>query len=164
MIWKFLWAYLTGIFFLYVQLLVMPAFEFAGAIPNILVPWMIWLIWSRPRDMALGVGFIVGAMYDVTQPSQFGLTPLMFLLLGMALSEFRKPFEAESKVAKMLTLLLANLIYYLIMWLVLGVGQGFTAQLATLTLIAFAYNLAISFVVFWSLQMLSRMRVVIVSD
>jgi len=163
-IWKFLWTYLTGIFFLYVQLLVMPAFELAGTIPNILVPWMIWLIWSRPRDMALGVGFIVGAMYDVTQPSLFGLSPLTFLLLGMALSEFRKPFEAESKVARMLTLLLANLIYHLVMWLVLGVGHGFTAQLATLNLIAFAYNLVISFVVFWSLQLLSRMRVVIVSE
>lgn len=164
MIWKYLWAWLMGLVFLYAQLLIMPAFELAGAIPNILVPWMIYLIWSRERDLALIVGCLIGAMYDVTQPAQFGLSPFTFLLLGMATSEFRKPFEAESKLARMLTLLLANIVFYLMQWLVLGVGHGFTGQLASLNLIAFAYNLAISFVVFWSLQLLSRMRLVIVSD
>jgi len=164
MIWKYLWVWLTGLFFLYLQLLLMPAFELAGVIPNLLVPWIIYLIWKHPRDLALIVGVLIGAMYDITQPSLFGLTALTFLLLGMALSEFRKPFEAESTVAKMLTLLLANLIFYLMQWLVIGVGQGFTAQLTGLNLIAFLYNLGISFVVFWSLQLLSRMRLVIASE
>lgn len=164
MIWKYLWAWLIGLVFLYAQLLIMPAFELGNAIPNILVPWMIYLIWSRPRDLALVIGSLIGVMYDITQPSLFGLSPFTFLIFGMAIAEFRKPFEAESKVARMLTLLLANLIFYLVQWLVLGVSYGFTPQLATMNLIAFVYNLAISFVVFWSLQLLSRMRLVIVSE
>ena len=164
MIWKYIGTWLLGLLFLYLQLLVMPVFELAGCIPNILIPWLIYLIWSRPRDLALIISFIITAMYDVSQPAMFGFTPFAFLLIGIALSEARKPFEAQSKVARMLTLLLANLIYSLMLWLTLGVGSGFSAQLAILSLISFAYNLAISFVVFWILYIVSRMRVVIVND
>lgn len=164
MIWKYLWAWLMGIFFVYLQLFLMPAFELAGSIPNLLIPWLIYLVWSRPRDLAMIVIFLIGTMYDVTQPASFGFTPLIFLIMSLVLSEVKKPFEAQSKVAKMLTLLLANLIFYLFQWLALGVGKGFTAQLAVLNLIAFLYNLAISFVVFWLLYLISRMRLVIQSE
>lgn len=164
MILKYIWTWLTGLFFVYLQLFLMPAFELAGHIPNLLIPWLVYLLWSRPRDLALIVSFLIATMYDITQPATFGLTPLVFTILGVTLSELQKPFEAQSKVARMLTLVLANVIYFLIQWLVLGVGNGFTAQLATLSLIAFMYNLAISFVVFWLLYLLSRMRLVIASE
>lgn len=164
MIWKYVWAYLLGVVFLYLQLLLLPAFELASVIPNILVPWLIYMVWTRELNVALVACFLIGLMYDVTQPNSFGLHALSFVLMCLALDAFRKPFEAESKLAKILTLVLANLVYYLMQWLILGVIYGFTARLAVMNLIAFVYNLAISFVVFWVMQFISRLRVVMIHE
>ncbi len=164
MIWKYLWAYAIGLVFLYLQLLLMPAFEIASVIPNILVPWLIYMVWTREQKVALVVCFLIGLMYDVTLPSSFGLHALSFVLMCLALDFFRKPFEAASKLARILTLVIANLIFFFMQWLILGVIYGFNAKLGVMNLIALFYNLAISFVVFWVMQFASRLRVVMVHE
>jgi rod shape-determining protein MreD len=164
MIWKYVWAYVLGVVFLYLQLLVMPVFELASVIPNILVPWLIYMVWTREQKVALVACFLIGLMYDATQPNSFGLHALSFVLMCLVLDFFRKPFEAASKLAKILTLIIANLMFYFMQWLILGVIYGFTAKLAVMNLIALIYNLAISFVVFWVMQFVSRLRVVMVHE
>jgi len=47
---------------------------------------------------------------------------------------------------------------------VLGVVTGFNSMLVTLNSIGFLYNLAVSFVIFWSMHYLSRLRIVVVND
>lgn len=164
MILKWLWSWIFGLIFLYIQLMLMPMISIADWIPNILLPWAVFLIWTRPRDMALVVTFIITVMYDTTQPGLFGYTPLMFLIIGLAVSEVRKPFEADSKAAMMISLAMANLIWFLALWLTLGITNGFSLRLATLNLIAFFYNLVISFVVYWLLYIASRLRLVRVDE
>ena len=44
----------------------------------------------------------------------------------------------------------------------LGVVYGFSGELAILALIGLGYNLAVSFVVFWLMQLVSRLRIVMV--
>ena len=164
MILKWLWSWFFGLIFLYIQLMLMPMISIADWIPNILLPWAVFLIWTRPRDMALVVTFIITVMYDTTQPGLFGYTPLMFLIIGLAVSEVRKPLEADSKAAMMISLAMANLIWFLALWLTLGITNGFSLRLATLNLIAFFYNLVISFVVYWLLYIASRLRLVRVDE
>ena len=164
MIFKALTSWLVGLLFLYIQIILMPLVGIAGTIPNILLPWAVFLIWSRSRDMALIVSFIITVMYDTTQPYLFGLTPLLFLIIGLSISELRKPFEVESKAARMISLVLANLIWYLAQWLTLGIEYGFTSQLAIVNLIAFMYNLFISLVVFWALYLITGMRLVRIDE
>ncbi|MDP3115240.1 MAG: rod shape-determining protein MreD [Candidatus Cloacimonadaceae bacterium] len=164
MAWKYIRTYLFGMVFLYLQLLLMPAFEMGKVIPNILIPWLLYLIWTRELKVALIVGFIIGLMYDATQPLTFGLNALIFVLLCVSIDMFRQPFETESKVAKILTIALANIIFHLIQWLIFGVIYAFDTQLMLLNLISFFYNLGITFVVFWLIQFLSRLRVVVVSE
>lgn len=164
MILKWLWSWIFGLIFLYIQLMLMPMISIADWIPNILLPWAVFLIWTRPRDMALVVTFIITVMYDTTQPGLFGYTPLMFLIIGLTVSEVRKPFEADSKAAMMISLAMANLIWFLALWLTLGITNGFSLRLATLNLIAFFYNLVISFVVYWLLYIASRLRLVRVDE
>ena len=101
-------------------------------------------------------------MYDSTMPSSFGLNAIIFVILCVVIDLFRKPFEAESMVAKLLTLLTANVVYALISHLVLGLSFGFDTKLFNLILLGFIYNLAFSFVVFFVMKFLSRLRVVAV--
>lgn len=164
MIWKHLWTFVMGLICFYLQVLLMPAFALFGVIPNILIAWVVYLVWKREIKSSLIVVFIIGLLYDTTLPESFGLHALVLLLIAIALNQFRKPFESESVLARMLSLALANVIFHLIGWLVLGVVYGFSGELFTLWLIAFIYNLAISFVVFWIMQLASRLRLVMVHD
>lgn len=159
-----IWSFILGLIFLYAQLLIMPSFGLWGVIPSLLIPWLIYLVWTRERDAALVIGFIIFLMYDSTQPGTFGFHALLSVILTVSLDQFRKPFEEESVVAKMLTLLLANLIFHLAQLLVLGVIYGFDGKLTGLAGIGFVYDLLISFVVFWLMQFLSRLRLVVTGD
>ncbi len=164
MIWKHLWSFVTGLFCLYLQLLFMPVFELFGVIPNILIPWLVYLVWTREIKPMLIIVFVIGLLYDTTLPESFGLHALLFVLMAVAIDEFRKPFESESVAARMLTLLVAGIIYHLGGYLVLGVVHEFDAQLLRLMGIAFVYNLGVSVVVFWILQFLSKLRIVSVHE
>ncbi len=159
-----IWTFILGMIFLYLQVLAMPAFTIAQVIPNILIPWVLYLVWTRPRTHVLILVFIIGAMFDTLNPATFGMHALLFCVLAILIDLFRKPFEADSVVAKMLAIAVANIIYALIQLLVLGLTHGFTGELMTLTLISLLYNLLISFVVFWSMQLLSKLRLIVVHD
>jgi rod shape-determining protein MreD len=164
MFFSIVWTFLLGLAFLHAQILVMPAFAIAGVIPSILIPWLIYTVWTRPRNHALILLFIIGAMHDTLNPATFGMSALVFCLLGISINEFRKPFEADSTVAKLLTIAMANLVYTLIQLLVFGLSYGFGSTLLSLSLIGFVYNLAFSFVVFWTMQLISKVRLSIAHD
>lgn len=164
MLLSIIWTFILGMIFLYLQVLAMPAFAIAQVIPNLLIPWVIYLVWTRPRTHVLILVFIVGAMFDTLNPASFGMHALLFCLLAILIDLFRKPFEADSVVAKMLAIALANVIFGIIQLVVLGLTHGFTGELMTLTMISFIYNLFTSFVVFWSMQLLSKLRLIVVHD
>ena len=164
MILKGIWSFILGLFFLYLQILVLPAFALFSVIPNILLPWLIYTVWSRPRDLALIVVFIIGLMYDSVNPMTFGLYAFVFCLLVLAINEFRKPFETESFVAKMLTIGIVNLLFSVIQLLVFGVTFSFAGLLLTKSLLGFGYNILLSIIVFWGLQLLSKVRLSISND
>ncbi len=164
MIISILWTFLLGLVFLYTQLLIIPAFSIASVTPNVLIPWLIYLVWTRPKKHALILAFIIAVMYDTTQPDTFGMHALVFCLLVLAIDAFRKPFEVDSVVAKLLTIGLANLIYSVVQNIIFGMSYGFSSSLMLLSLGGFLYNLLISFVVFWSMQLLSKVRLIIVHD
>lgn len=164
MVLKYVWAFLFGLVFLYIQLLLMPGLALGGVIPNILLAWLIFNIWSKPTGVSSVSAFLIGIMYDTTLPSTFGMNTLIFVLLCVIIDLFRKPFEVDSIVAKILTLVIGNLVYAVIMHLIMGLGFGFTGELFRLVLISFAYNLGLSFVVFWAMTFLSKLRLCIVND
>lgn len=158
MLLKYLWAFLLGLVFLYVQLLVMPAVAIAQVIPNILLAWLIYNIWSRPLNIACVSSFLIGLMYDATLPGTFGMNALVFVLLCVLVDLFRKPFEIDSVTARMLTLSIGNLVYTLISYLIMGLSFGFDSKLLNLIMISFAYNLVFSMAVFWLMTFLSRLE------
>ena len=164
MIWKHVWTFILGLLCFYAQVLLLPDLELFGVIPNILIAWVVYLVWTREMNPALVVIFLIGLLYDTTQPESFGMHALVLVLIALALYQFRKPFESESVVARILSLILATLLFQLVSWLVLGVVYGFSAEMLTLSLIGLGYNLAVSFVVFWFMQLASRLRIVMVHD
>lgn len=161
---KYIWAIVQGLAFLYVQVLFAPALEIWGVYPNILLPWMIYTVWKKPFVLAISVSFGIALLYDSTYPGLFGLQALLFVALAVCIDLFRIPFEEQSVVARVLTLALVNLIYALVMYMAMGLLNGFDATLRLISLWGFAYNLVSSFVVFWSMIFLAKLRIEIVHE
>lgn len=161
MIWKGLFSFLLGLLFFYLQVLIMPALAIGRIVPNILIPWMIFTLWTKPQNIALSVGFLIALLYDTLYPSTFGLNALLFTIMGVAVNLFRMPFEQDSVVAKLLTIAAANLIFSLLNLMGYGLMWGFGMGLFLLNLGAFVYNLIFSLIIFWAMQLISRLRIVI---
>jgi rod shape-determining protein MreD len=142
----------------------MPALSIGRIIPNILIPWLIYIVWMREQNMALISGFIIGLLYDTLNPSTFGMHALLFSLMGLVINFLRIPFERDSLVAKLLTIGMANLLYSLLSLITYGFVWGFEAKLYTLILSAFVYNLLFSLVIFGTMQLISHLRLIVVHD
>ena len=161
---KYVWTLVQGLFFFYLQLLVMPALQIFGVIPNVLLPWMIYTVWKKPYTLAVICVFIIILLYDAMYPLVFGLNSLIFMLLAVGIDLFRIPFEEKSVVARVLTLVLANIIFALFLYLAMGIQSGFSGSLAGVSLFGFLYNTFTSFAVFWLMIFLARLRFVIVHE
>ena len=161
---KYLWSFLLGLIFLYLQWIVMPVLQLGSVTPNILLPWMIYTVWKKPFNMALIVCFVIALLYDVTYPITFGVNALIFVVLCVAIDLFRMPFEEKSVVAKILTIVLVNILWSGIMHLVLGIFYGYGIELTKLSAIRFFYNTIFSFAIFWLMQFLSQLKLIVVHE
>lgn len=157
-------SFLLGLVFLYLQVLVIPALAIGKVSPNILIPWLIYVIWTKPKNMAMILGFAIGMLYDTLYPSTFGMHALIFVILGIVVNIFRIPFEQDSVVAKLLAIGVSNILFSLLNLITFGLVWGFEAKLYFLVGGGFLYNLLFSLAIFWSMQLISRLRLIIVHE
>ncbi len=158
------WITVQGLLFLYLQILLLPGIAVWNVTPNLLLPWVIYTIWKKPFINGLSVAFAIGLMFDVMAPETFGLHALMFVLTGILIDFLRQPFEADSFVAIVIAIIAANLVYATLNIFALGLLNGFDWALLGVGAIGMVYNLVFSFIVFWAMQFLSKLRVVIAHD
>lgn len=164
MFWKYIWTFISGLIIFYLQVLIMPALEITGVIPLIFIPWIVYIIWTRELNPALVIIFLIGLLYDTTIPETFGMYSLIFVIMGISIDLFRKPFESKSVVAQILSLLLANIIFHLISYFIWGISYSFTSSLISTIMLAFFYNLAMSMVVYWTIYLISHLRIELKHD
>jgi rod shape-determining protein MreD len=142
----------------------MPALRILGVTPLLLLPWLIYVVWTRDQVVALPVAFLVGLMYDTLNPSTFGMHALIFCLLAILINVLRIPFEQDSVVAKLIAISSSNLIFSLLSFVGMGIAWGFEGKLFRLSLGAFFYNLIFSLLIFALMQLISRLRLIIIHD
>jgi len=164
MFFKGLKIFLLGVIFIYLQVLVIPAISILGILPLVLLPWLIYTVWTRDQIIALPVAFLVGLMYDTLNPQTFGMHAMIFCLLAILINILRIPFEQDSVVAKLIAIGSSNLLFSLLNILIMGVSFGFEANLYQISLGAFFYNLILSTLIFALMQLVSRLRIVIADE
>lgn len=157
-------AFFTGLLFLYIQILAMPALAIGNVVPLILLPWLIGIVWKHPQEISLPVVFLIGLMYDTQLPETFGMHALLFCLLAVLINTLRIPFEQDSVVAKLIAIGSSNLVFALLSMLGFGISWGFDSKLYWLSLAAFFYNLIFSLLVFAIMQLISHLRLVVVNE
>lgn len=154
-------SFLSGLFFLYAQLIIVPSISIAGVAPLLLLPWMLNVVWQRDWQVALPVVFIIGLMYDTLNPQSFGTHAFIFIILAVVIDLLRIPFEQDSIAAKLIAIGSVNLIYSLLLLLISGLSWGFDLQLYQNILILFVYNLIFGTIIFGLIQIFSRLRIVV---
>jgi len=159
-----LWIAIQGLVFLYLQIFLVPGIAVWNVTPSLLLPWVIYTIWKKRFINGISVAFGIGLMFDVMAPETFGLHALIFVTIGILIDIIRQPFEADSVIAMIIAIGVSNLVYALISLLALGLLNGFDGVLVSAGAIGLAYNLLFSFGVFWVMQFLSRLRVIISHD
>lgn len=164
MLLKGFYAFLGGLVFLYMQVLLMPALAIANVVPLILLPWLIYTVWKQSWEISLPVVFIIGLMYDSLNPALFGVHSLFFVLLAALIDILRIPFEQDSIVAKLIAIASTNLVFTLLNLLALGLSWGFEAKTYRISAGGFFYNLIFSLLVFGMMQIASKLRVIVVHD
>lgn len=161
---KGFWTFLLGILFVYLQVLIVPALSLWQATPLILLPYLIYIVWTRDQIVALPVAFLVGLAYDTLNPHTFGMHALIFCLLTILIDTLRIPFEQDSLVAKLIAIASTNLVFSLLSMLGLGIAWGFEAKLYRISGLGFLYNLIFSTAIFALMQLISRLRLIVVDE
>lgn len=156
--WLILRTFISGVIILYMQVLVMPGLAIAGIIPNLFLGWLVYQVWSKPRQAVIPIAFIVGLCFDLLTPEMLGLQALIFVLLAIGIDEFHKPLDKESIISILITIGLANLVYALAMYLVYGVQSGFGMSLFLSFLVMLCYNLVSSVLVSAVYFFVSRLK------
>lgn len=156
-----IWLIVQGILFFYAQILVVPALGLGNLIPNILLPWLVYNLWKKPFTIVVPVSFFIALMHDMTSPLLFGMHALIFMLICIGIDLFRIPFEHTSVVARVLAIVLCNIFYVLFSALVHGLVSGFAPEASITYLLIFLVNIAFSFAIFWSMEFLSRLKIVV---
>ncbi len=158
MIWKYVRTFFSGIIILYLQVLVMPKFAAAGVIPNLFLGWIVYQVLNRDLRYLAPVLLIIGICYDLTIPNMLGLQSMLFILLAIVVEEFHRPLEKESYLTMLITLVLINLIYAALIYLVYGVQAGFSGGLFLSFLVMVFYNFFGSVIVLAVFIFVSHLR------
>jgi len=157
-------AFVSGLLFLYLQVLLMPSLAIGGITPIILLPWLIHTVWKHQQDLSLPIVFLVGLLYDTQLPATFGMHALFFCLLALMINFLRIPFEQESIVAKLIAVASTNLIFSVLSFFGNGLSWGFDSKLYALSAGAFLYNLIFSIIIFAIMQVMSHLRIILVNE
>jgi len=158
------WIAMQGLILLYLQILLVPGIAVWNVTPSLLLPWVIYTTWKKPFINGISVSFAIGLMFDVLAPETFGLHALVFVVIGVMIDILRQPFEADSFVAIVIAVVTSNLVYALLSVFALGLLNGFDGALLGIGAIGLIYNLVFSFSIFWVLQFMSKLRVVLAHD
>ncbi len=157
-------SFLSGLLFLYAQVLFMPALAIAQITPLILLPWLIHTVWKHPQEISLPTVFLIGLLYDTQLPGTFGMHALFFCLLALLINVLRIPFEHDSIVAKLIAIASSNIVFSTLLFFANGLSWGIDTRLYLMSAGAFLYNFVFSAIVFALMQVANHLRIVLIDD
>ena len=104
-----LWA----IVILYLQILVAPRLAIAGAEPNLIVPFIIFISSMAGANSSLTISFFLGMSIDILNPEMFGLNTLIYIILSYLVIRIHPSVNNKQMMLVALSILMLNLIYLL---------------------------------------------------
>jgi cell shape-determining protein MreD len=149
-----IWAIIA----LYVQILLAPGLTLLRVTPELLLPFIVYLVVSNTPTLAYSITFFLGIGFDLTMPLQMGWHTVLFMAVALLVQLVHRSINKHKFAIVSLSLLVLNLIFYLLMiFYYLLSSPQWTALIAP-SLFAIIYNSCFTIAGVYLLVMLDKLR------
>ncbi len=149
---------LVTIFTVYFQYFFAASFGLWETIPNLFLPLIIYYNLTRENVSGFVLAFILGIIIDLNQPSSFGVSPLLFLIIAFNLSRLKRLLSRQLIGIGFVLVILANLFYFFLssaIFLIFNTGDALAlGKIIVLSL----YNSAYSFIIILLLYLADHLK------
>jgi len=149
---------LVTIFTVYFQYFFAASLGLWETIPNLFLPLIIYYSITRENISGFVLAFILGIIIDINQPSSFGVSSLLFLIIAFSLGKLKKLLDRQLVGVGIALVLVTNLFYFLlssVIFLIFNTGDAFAfGKIMFLTL----YNSAYSFIIIFLLYLIDHLK------
>lgn len=149
---------LVTIFAIYFQYFFAVSLGLCKTVPNLFLPLIIYYSISRENQSELILAFVLGIVIDLNQPSSFGVSTLLFLIIAFTLGNVKKLLNRQFIGLGIAMVLITNLFYFFssnFLFLPFKSGDSFPfGKIILLTL----YNSLYSLVVFLILYLIDHLK------
>ncbi|GEM_PF-1182999 len=143
---------------LYVQVLIAPSLTLWRVMPELLLPFVVYLIISTAPSAAYSIIFFLGIAYDLTTPLQMGWHTFSFLLIALLVQLVHRSINKHKFPIVALSLIMLNGLYYLLMILYFLLASSHWKELVTPALFAVLYNSCITIIGVYLLLVIDKLR------
>lgn len=129
-----------AIVLLYVQILLAPGLTLLSVTPELLLPFIVYLVVTNSPTAAYSITFFLGIGYDLTMPLQMGWHTVLFLAIALLVQLVHRSINKNKFAIVGLSLLVLNLIFYGCMILYYLLSSPSWTELIAPSLFAVVYN------------------------
>ncbi len=142
-----------SIIMFYVQFLYAPAIGLWQTVPNLLLPVVLYFCITREGIAGLILAFFLGLALDLSIPSSFGVSALLFLIIAYTVGNLKK-YMNRQQLGLMVTLIfLANVFYFFcssLIFLIFKTGHGLLmGKLILLSVYNVVYSLILMLILYF---------------
>lgn len=149
---------LTTIFMIYFQYFFAVSIGLWETVPNLFLPLIIYYSVTREDVSGIVLAFLLGIILDVNQPSSFGVSSLLFLIIAFSIGKLKKLLGRQLVRIGIVLVVLSNLFYFFLsaaIFLIFNSGEILPfGKLIILSL----YNSLYSFIIILILYLIGHLR------
>ena len=155
--WRYFLIIFSFFLVLILQTTVLPLLQYKGAVPDLLLIFVVFTALFSNAAAGGSVGFIVGFMQDLVISRHLGLHAFSAFLTGYIVGELGHKFFKENPFVPMVVVLVSTYFYNFIYFIGRGLCGAFPLplmQMAEITLIEAILNIILTFLLYYPLMWL----------
>ena len=151
--------FISGIILLFISSVSADTISLYQITPCILLPWVVYISINLEYKFCLTFTFFVSLANDLLNPQLLGFTTILLVLLSHFTHEYNSSFNKDKNLTILFSLLVINLIYYMLQWVYFSFGSPEPLFLLKKTLLTIGYNTLISCIVIFLLFLVDKLRI-----
>ncbi|HBG22293.1 MAG TPA: rod shape-determining protein MreD [Peptococcaceae bacterium] len=155
--WRYLLIVFSFFLALTLQTTVMPLIQYKGAVPDLMLVYVVFTALFSNAAVGGSVGFIVGFMQDLVISRYLGLHAFSAFLTGYIVGELEDKFFKENPLVPMVIVFFSTYFYNFIYFIGRGLCGSLSLsfmQMAEITLIEAIFNIVLTFLLYYPLMWL----------
>ena len=150
---------LSGLILLFISSVFTNEISLYQIIPNILLPWVIYISISLEYKHCLTYSFVLSLANDLLNPQLLGFTTVLFVALSHFTFKYHTSFNKDKITSVLFSLFSVNFVFYMIQWVYFSFTSREPLHLFIKSLLTIGYNTIISVIVILLLLFIDKLKV-----